>query len=220
MRDATMGDVLWQWETRLAPLHFHQLLLRRSRRRHPKCFIRTCGKIVFKWGSIASLNIDSPLDWLFPGNEKFLIRVIQRLSNLFSLNHSRTSAEKPPPPSPATAPPIRRHKRITEYFSVMHPYIRRASIWLTIKPLQNCLSCFYFLLTQNWFLAVFLLSSHIHCDWWPFPFRKNMLTFQLREDFDHLPFFNTKYLVFQRMPTNISRIKENLSDYWISTRNW
>ena len=193
MRDATMGDVLWQWETRLAPLHFHQLLLRRSRRRHPKCFIRTCGKIVFKWGSIASLNIDSPLDWLFPGNEKFLIRVYQRLLNLFSINHSLTSAGAPPPPPPSPASPIRSHKRITGYFSVIHPQLRRASIWLTIKPLQNCLCWFYFRLTQNGFLAVFLLSFEFHWDRWPFSFRKNMLSFQLPEVFAHSAYSITNY---------------------------
>ena len=109
--------------------------------------------------------------------KRFLIRIYRGLLNLLAMNHSLTYAEPPPPPPPSPASPIRRHKRITEYFSVMAPYLRRASIWLKRNPLENRNSCFNFLLSQEELLSVLLFSSKFHCECRPFSFRKNMLSF-------------------------------------------
>ena len=62
--------------------------------------------------------------------KRFLLSLYRNFLKLFNSNQTEQSLPPAPPPSPAS--PIRSHKRITEYFSVMDPYLRRASIWFPI----------------------------------------------------------------------------------------
>ena len=161
-----------------------------------------CGTTLFKAATIPPLDNELNLKYSLHKQKTFNSPLSQVLK-LFYTNQSQQCHPPPvPPPSPASQ--IRSHKRITEYFSVMDPYLRHASIWFPIEPFGNILSQFIFSLwLDDDVLSVILFSGNFNTDCKHFSFWKDLLCFQLSQAFSNSAFSNTNRLVFQGMATDL-----------------